>query len=92
MGKAVIKAADSAGVNIVPTSFGSVEEAGQTVEVCGKEILVHGPTEREKVLSSVFEKYPELIVVDYTIPSAVNGKSSNSYSCNLKKFHLMTSL
>lgn len=73
MGKAVIKAADSAGVNIVPTSFGSAEEAGQTVEVCGKEILVHGPTEREKVLSSVFDKYPELIVVDYTIPSAVNG-------------------
>lgn len=76
MGKAVIKAADSAGVNIVPTSFGSAGEAGQTVEVCGKEITVHGPNEREKVLSSVFEKHPELIVVDYTIPSAVNGNSS----------------
>ncbi|KAL1189567.1 4-hydroxy-tetrahydrodipicolinate reductase 2 [Cardamine amara subsp. amara] len=75
MGKAVIKAADSAGVNIVPTSFGSAEEAGQIVEVCGKEILVHGPTEREKVLSSVFDKYPELIVVDYTIPSAVNDNA-----------------
>ncbi|KFK35200.1 hypothetical protein AALP_AA5G253400 [Arabis alpina] len=75
MGKAVIKAADSAGVNIVPTSFGSAEEAGQRVKVCGKEILVHGPTEREKVLSSVFEKYPELIVVDYTIPSAVNDNA-----------------
>ncbi|KAG2332164.1 hypothetical protein Bca52824_003344 [Brassica carinata] len=32
MGKAVIKAADSAGVNIVPTSFGSAAEAGQIVE------------------------------------------------------------
>ncbi|KAH0933110.1 hypothetical protein HID58_010227 [Brassica napus] len=75
MGKAVIKAADSAGVNIVPTSFGSAAEAGQTVEVCGKEITVHGPAEREKVLSSVFEKHPELIVVDYTIPSAVNDNA-----------------
>lgn len=74
MGKAVIKAADSAGVNIVPTSFGSAAEAGQTVEVCGKEITVYGPTEREEVLASVFEKHPELIVVDYTIPTAVNGK------------------
>lgn len=73
MGKAVIKAADTAGVNIVPTSFGSASEAGQTVEVCGKEITVHGPTEREEVLSSVFQKHPELIVVDYTIPTAVNG-------------------
>lgn len=77
MGKAVIKAADSAGVNIVPISFGSAGEDGQTVEVCGKEITVHGPTEREKVLSSVFKKHPELIVVDYTIPSAVNGKLQN---------------
>ncbi|CAN6808215.1 unnamed protein product [Brassica oleracea] len=75
MGKAVIKAADSAGVNIVPTSFGSAAEAGQTVEVCGKEITVHGPAERKKVLSSVFEKHPELIVVDYTIPSAVNDNA-----------------
>lgn len=78
MGKAVIKAADSAGVNIVPTSFGSAAEAGQTVEVCGKEITVHGPAERKKVLSSVFEKHPELIVVDYTIPSAVNGMFGSS--------------
>ncbi|CAN6836255.1 unnamed protein product [Brassica oleracea] len=75
MGKAVIKAADTAGVNIVPTSFGSASEAGQTVEVCGKEITVHGPTEREEVLSSVFEKHPELIVVDYTIPTAVNDNA-----------------
>ncbi|XP_010526968.1 PREDICTED: 4-hydroxy-tetrahydrodipicolinate reductase 2, chloroplastic [Tarenaya hassleriana] len=75
MGKAVIKAADSAGVNIVPTSFGSAEEAGKIFNVCGKEILVHGPSEREKVLASVFEKYPDLIVVDYTIPSAVNDNA-----------------
>ncbi|KAG2285005.1 hypothetical protein Bca52824_044609 [Brassica carinata] len=75
MGKAVIKAADTAGVNIVPTSFGSASEAGQTVEVCGKEITVHGPTEREEVLSSVFQKHPELIVVDYTIPTAVNDNA-----------------
>jgi len=42
MGKAVMKAADSAGLDLIPTSFGCAEEAGKTVEVCGKEITVHG--------------------------------------------------
>lgn len=75
MGKAVIKAADSAGLQIVPASFGAAEESGQTVEVCGKEILVHGPSERESVLASISQKYPNLIVVDYTIPATVNANA-----------------
>lgn len=73
MGTAVIKAADSAGVNVVPVSFGSAEECGQILQVHGKDILVHGPADREKVLASVFDEHPNLIVVDYTVPSAVNG-------------------
>ncbi|XVE61271.1 hypothetical protein DITRI_Ditri06bG0026300 [Diplodiscus trichospermus] len=72
MGKAVIKAADSAGLHIVPVSFGSEKASGQTVEVCGKEILVQGPSERESILASVFQDYPNLIVVDYTVPGTVN--------------------
>ncbi|GLT89327.1 hypothetical protein SLE2022_073130 [Rubroshorea leprosula] len=75
MGKAVIKAADSAGVHIVPVSFGAAEESGQTVEVCGKEILVHGPSERESILATVFQENPNLIVVDYTVPAAVNANA-----------------
>ncbi|XP_047307947.1 4-hydroxy-tetrahydrodipicolinate reductase 2, chloroplastic-like [Impatiens glandulifera] len=75
MGKAVIEAAISAGVDVVPISFGSVEESGQRVEVGGKEILVHGPSEREDVLSSTFAEYPNLVVVDYTIPAAVNANA-----------------
>ncbi|EOX92353.1 Dihydrodipicolinate reductase 2 isoform 3 [Theobroma cacao] len=73
MGKAVIKAADSAGLHIVPVSFGAEKESGQTIELCGKEILVHGPSEKESVLASVFHEYPNLIVVDYTVPATVNG-------------------
>lgn len=73
MGKAVIKAADSAGLNVVPVSFGFEEESGKTVQVCGKDITVHGPPERESILASLFDKHPNLIVVDYTVPSAVNG-------------------
>lgn len=74
MGKAIIQAADSAGLGVVPVSFGSAEESGQTVQVGATEIVVHGPSERESTLASLLEKYPNLIVVDFTVPSAVNGK------------------
>lgn len=73
MGKAIIKAADSAGLDIVPVSFGAEKESGQTVEVCGKEILVHGPSERESILASVFQEHPNLVVIDFTVPDIVNG-------------------
>lgn len=82
MGQAVIKAADSAGLNVVPVSFGSLEESGQTIQASGKDILVHGPLDRENVLASVFDEYPNLIVVDYTVPSAVNGNLMTMLRCN----------
>ncbi|KAL6275085.1 hypothetical protein ACE6H2_025777 [Prunus campanulata] len=75
MGKAIIQAADSAGLGVVPVSFGSAEESGQTVQVGATEILVHGPSERESTLASLLEKYPNLIVVDFTVPSAVNDNA-----------------
>ncbi|XP_020539321.1 4-hydroxy-tetrahydrodipicolinate reductase 2, chloroplastic isoform X2 [Jatropha curcas] len=76
MGKAVIKAADTAGLQILSVSFGSAEESGQTVQVCGKDIKIHGPSEREDVLASLYDEYPNLIVVDYTVPSAVNDNAN----------------
>ncbi|CAB4283155.1 unnamed protein product [Prunus armeniaca] len=75
MGKAIIQAADSAGLSVVPASFGSAEESGQTVQVGANEILIHGPSERERALASLLEKYPNLIVVDFTVPSAVNDNA-----------------
>lgn len=79
MGKAVINAAEAAGLHVVPVSFGCEEESGQTFQVCGKEFLVHGPSDRESVLASILDKYPNLIVVDYTIPTAVNGMYFGAY-------------
>ncbi|WCJ27085.1 4-hydroxy-tetrahydrodipicolinate reductase 1 chloroplastic [Euphorbia peplus] len=75
MGKAVIKAADSAGLQILPISFGAPEESG-FVEMCGKHIKIHGPDEREDVLASTFREHPNLIVVDYTVPAAVNDNAT----------------
>jgi len=73
MGKAVINAAEAAGLHVVPVSFGCEEESGQTFEIGGKDFLVHGPSDRESALVSALERYPNLIVVDYTVPNAVNG-------------------
>ncbi|KAF2325639.1 hypothetical protein GH714_031564 [Hevea brasiliensis] len=73
MGKAVIKAADSAGLQILPVSFGSPDESGNIVQVCGNDIKIHGPPEREDVLASIYDEHPNLIVVDYTVPTAVNA-------------------
>ncbi|KAA8522740.1 hypothetical protein F0562_009098 [Nyssa sinensis] len=75
MGKAVIESAVSAGLHLVPISFGSAEQSGQTVQVGGKEIEVCGPSDRENILASVFNEYPNLIVVDYTVPAAVNDNA-----------------
>ncbi|KAL2943702.1 4-hydroxy-tetrahydrodipicolinate reductase 2 chloroplastic [Bienertia sinuspersici] len=75
MGKSVIEAAVNAGLHIVPVSFGAQEESGQSVQVGGKEIQVHSPSEREDILASVYNEYPELIVVDYTVPTAVNDNA-----------------
>ncbi|CAK9187962.1 unnamed protein product [Ilex paraguariensis] len=75
MGKAVVEAAVSAGIRIVPVSFGGLKNAGKTVQVGGKDIQMYGPYERERILASTLNDYPNLIVVDYTVPVAVNGQS-----------------
>lgn len=75
MGKAIIDAGVSAGLHVVPVSFGSESEAGQIVEVGGKEVHVHGPTGRESLLASLFEENPDMIVIDFTVPAAVNANA-----------------
>ncbi|CAL0315343.1 unnamed protein product [Lupinus luteus] len=75
MGKAVIQAAQAAGLHVVPVSFGLEEESGKTFQIGGNEFFVHGPSDRESVLASVLDKYPNLIVVDYTAPTAVNSNA-----------------
>ncbi|OIW04617.1 hypothetical protein TanjilG_30515 [Lupinus angustifolius] len=75
MGKAVIQAAQAAGLHVVPVSFGLEEESGKTFQIGGNEFFVHGPSDRESVLASVLDKYPNLVVVDYTAPTAVNGNA-----------------
>ncbi|XP_077247945.1 4-hydroxy-tetrahydrodipicolinate reductase 1, chloroplastic-like isoform X2 [Tasmannia lanceolata] len=72
MGRAVAEAAVSVGLELVPKSFSSSEKSGEIVQLGGMDIQLHGPSEREGVLSSVFDQHPNVIVVDYTLPSTVN--------------------
>lgn len=88
MGRAIIQAAISAGLYPVPVSFSCAEESGQTVEVCGKEIKLYGPSGRESILASIVDEYPNLIVVDFTVPDAVNGKYSWIPSSNRVKINI----
>ncbi|WOL07310.1 putative 4-hydroxy-tetrahydrodipicolinate reductase 2, chloroplastic [Canna indica] len=75
MGKAVAESALSAGLQLVPVSFSSSEEPGRTLKVGNAEIQIHGPPERESILSSVIHEFPDVIVVDYTVPDAVNANA-----------------
>jgi len=80
MGKAVAEAAVSAGLQLVPVSFSAMEVPDGRLEICDREIQIHDPSESEKILPSIIEEYPDLIVVDYTVPDAVNGACiSNHY-------------
>lgn len=74
MGKAVAEAAVSAGLQLVPISFSAMAVPDGKLEICNTEIHIHDPSESEKILPSIVEEYPDLIVVDYTVPDAVNGE------------------
>jgi hypothetical protein len=97
MGKAVSEADVSAGLQLVPVSFSAIKVPDGKIEICDREIRIHVPSESEQILLSIIKDYPDLIVVDYTVPAAVNGEcvikcyeSWVSYNHGLKKtmFHI----
>ncbi|KAL6567431.1 4-hydroxy-tetrahydrodipicolinate reductase 2, chloroplastic [Orobanche gracilis] len=76
MGRAVLEAAIAAGLNPVPLALGGSEDSGKILDFGGKQVEVFGDSDRESILSSVFDDYPNLIVVDYTVPAAVNDNAA----------------
>lgn len=77
MGRAVALSGLSAGLQLIPVTFESAERAGKSLHVGTTEMQVYGPSERERVLSSIADEFQNLVVVDYTAPEAVNGKMVN---------------
>lgn len=75
VGRAVLEAAVSAGLRPVPVVLGGPGDAGKIIDIDGMQIEVQvcAASEREEILAYVLKDYPDLIVVDYTVPAAVNG-------------------
>jgi 4-hydroxy-tetrahydrodipicolinate reductase len=83
MGQAVAEAAIAAGLQLVPKCITGRGRAGGYAELSIQGIKVDAVDgdEREKVMDQVLQDYPDLIVVDYTLPAAVNGEHT-SVSCS----------
>lgn len=74
MGRSVAESIISTGLTLVPISFSGREKPSGKIKIGNIDVTIHGSEEKETVLSSVINQFPEVIVVDYTVPGAVNGE------------------
>ena len=76
MGHATAEAVLRAGLTLVPYSFtgSSGAVAVGNVGVNGVPVELVSPSERQEALDKIVKEYPRLVVIDYTLPTAVNGK------------------
>ncbi|XP_059077394.1 probable 4-hydroxy-tetrahydrodipicolinate reductase 1, chloroplastic [Cryptomeria japonica] len=72
MGRAVAEAALSAGLQHVPLSLTSLPLGHQKVQIGDVEVDLRSASEKDAVFDLILKKYPNVVVVDYTVPSAVN--------------------
>ncbi|KAI3431401.1 hypothetical protein D9Q98_004454 [Chlorella vulgaris] len=78
MGHSTAEAVVRAGLTLVPYSLTGQSEAVAVgnVGVSGIPVELVGPTERQAALDRIRSRYPDLIVVDYTLPTAVNENAA----------------
>jgi len=74
MGFATAESVVYAGLDLVPVSFAALNSKEQ-VDVEGVPVDVYPIEERESVIRDVKKRYPELIVIDFTLPDAVNSNA-----------------
>lgn len=75
MGHSAAEAAVRAGLPLVPTSFASPSDVARlgSIDVGGVSVSLSPPEALDEVLARAKAEHANLIVVDYTLPSAVNG-------------------
>lgn len=75
MGHATAEAVVRAGLQLVPLSFTGASEAVAVgnVGVSGIPVELIGPEERQAAMEHVKAQYPDMILIDFTLPSVVNG-------------------
>ena len=72
MGGAVAEAALGAGLQLVPVCL-TGPGLGRNFSIQGIDVEAVDSRDRERVMDEVLQQYPNVIVVDYTLPAAVNG-------------------
>ena len=76
MGKIVVETCVKRGLELVPYSLtGEIIVENESV-VAGKTVQLLKPSNREERIGEVLAKYPNLICVDYTHPTAVNDNAA----------------
>lgn len=80
MGHATAEAIVRAGLSLVPYSFTGSSEAVAVgnVGVEGIPVELVGPERRQQAMEQAKHEYPEMIIIDFTLPQAVNGGQSES--------------
>lgn len=91
MGHSTAEAVVRAGLTLVPYSLTGQSEAVAVgnVGVSGIPVELVGPAERQAALDRIRSQYPDLIVVDYTLPQAVN-ENADFYCANKLPFVMGT--
>lgn len=75
MGHATAEAVVRAGLQLVPYSFTGESEgmAVESIGVSGIPVELILPEARQQAMERVRSDYPGVLIIDYTLPSAVNG-------------------
>ena len=76
MGHATAEAVVRAGLELVPFSMTGTSEAVVVgnVGVSGIPVELVGPDQRQQAMEDIRKKFPHLVVIDFTLPEAVNGR------------------
>jgi 4-hydroxy-tetrahydrodipicolinate reductase len=81
MGHATAEAVVRAGLRLVPWSFTGESEAVVVgnVGVSGIPVQLVGRKKRQEAMARVKQEYPGLVMIDFTLPGAVNGEQAYGY-------------
>ena len=82
MGFATAESVVYAGMELVPVSFASVSDT-EVMKVEDVPVEVFPVEKRDDVIKDVISQYPDLLVIDFTLPDAVNSNAEFYIKHNL---------
>lgn len=75
MGRIVAETCIARGLSLVPFSLTGEQIVESESEILGKKVELLKPSNREARIAEILSKYPNLIAVDFTHPTAVNDNA-----------------